>query len=64
MGKAFTVKTPEYGIKNRKGDDKMEYKLLRKINGPEDVKKLDIAGLKGLAEEIREALENAKAQFL
>ena len=42
----------------------MEYKLLRKINGPEDVKKLDIAGLKGLAEEIREALENAKAQFL
>lgn len=64
MGKDFTVKTPEYGIKNRKGDDKMGYELLSKINGPEDVKKLYIVGLKGLAEEIREALENAKAQFL
>lgn len=32
------------------------YKYLEKINGPEDVKKLDISELKKLANEIREAL--------
>ncbi len=34
------------------------YSILKKINGPEDVKKLNIEELKGLAEDIREALFN------